>query len=476
MSGEILVVGADSARREGLRDVLSGAHYSIQTVASLAEATAYAAVQIPDVVMLDVSGPTEQWPALITLFQGVGGAMPPWLIAVSPAQDNEKRLAALRAGAQDVIGTDCPSEVIQAKVRATLRQRDLMRDLQPNAVSDGDAAFGFAEAPSSFATAGRIAVVSARAPAAQPQGLQDLLQRWPGKPVHLAPDDLPLDPYVAVPDLFVIDATTGDARDICRQIAAARGKSNTRHTPTLVLLESGAVELAATTLDLGASDQVFSDIGADEFAHRARNLIHSKNKAERLRNRMRSQLEAAITDQLTGLHNRVYALPRLVRLTQRARDEQRAYSVMMIDIDHFKSINDKYGHMVGDQVLVGVAQQLRGNLRAIDMIARFGGEEFLVAMPDTDITPAIGVAERLLRKISVTPVQVKLPQLHDGAPATTVDIPITVSIGVAPGRAAIAGSDARLTIEEICAAADEALYKAKNAGRNRVMRAAGPAY
>ncbi|ADO42180.1 diguanylate cyclase [Ketogulonicigenium vulgare] len=471
MSGEILVVDADATRRAALGHVLASAHYRIIDAATADEALLHAGTLRPDVILLRLDGGIAQWGALLVRLQALAGPLPAWIIAISDSNAPSERIGALRAGAHDVISGAFPAEVLHAKLRATLRQRDLLRDLQPRDDVEGDTAIGFAEAQAGFSAAGRIAVVSTLLPEDQPQRLRNLLQRWPGRPIYLAPDDLPLDPYVQVPDLFVIDGTDGDARDICRQIAAARGKSATRHTPTLVLLDSGANELAATTLDLGASDQVFTDVSEEELAHRARSLIHSKNRAEKLRNRMRSQLEAAITDQLTGLHNRVYALPRLIRLSQRARDEGRPYSIMMIDIDHFKSVNDSYGHMIGDQVLVGIAQQIRSNLRAIDMTIRFGGEEFLVAMPDTDVEQAMGVAQRLLRKISTTPVRVMLPLLQGEAPDAALDVPITISAGVAAGIPACAVYDTQLTLDEICAAADEALYRAKGMGRNRAIAA-----
>ena len=132
---------------------------------------------------------------------------------------------------------------------------------------------------------------------------------------------------------------------------------------------------------------------------------------------------------------------------------------MMLDIDHFKAINDHYGHAVGDQVLVAFALRLRQNLRAIDLVGRVGGEEFLVAMPRTSGRAARIAANRLRRIISTTPFQLE---------ESDVSISVSVSVGVAVSAA---GQNADKPLAQLCHHADSALYRAKTAGRNRVAMA-----
>jgi two-component system, cell cycle response regulator len=219
--------------------------------------------------------------------------------------------------------------------------------------------------------------------------------------------------------------------------------------------------MAAMVLDLGANDLVTERVGADELAHRVRALLARKSQSDRLRDTVRSGLQAAVTDQLTGLYNRRYALPHLAKMAERAQAKGRDFAVMVLDIDHFKRINDQHGHAIGDRVLAEVAQRLRDNLRAVDLIARIGGEEFLVAMPDTTAAQGQVAAERLRRMIEGAPFAA---QIEDGK-GPCPQIKVTLSIGVAVGGPNSLGSE---DVSMLFNRADAALYSAKSAGRNMV--------
>ena len=157
----------------------------------------------------------------------------------------------------------------------------------------------------------------------------------------------------------------------------------------------------------------------------------------------------AVTDGLTGLHNRRYVTSHIENLVNRANVDGKPISVMMLDLDFFKKINDTHGHAAGDDVLRGFADRLRGRLRGIDLAARYGGEEFVVVMPDTDGETAGIVAERLRAFIAEQPFRLE----DKGKP-----LAVTVSIGVSSSR----GADE--TAESMLERADKALYEAKHAG------------
>jgi two-component system cell cycle response regulator len=149
------------------------------------------------------------------------------------------------------------------------------------------------------------------------------------------------------------------------------------------------------------------------------------------------------------------------------------FAVMIADLDHFKSINDRFGHAVGDAVLIDVAQRLRRNLRAVDLVARFGGEEFLIVMPNTGLKAARTAARRLCSAVQETPVM-KNPVASDIQPASLVPpLHVTISIGVAiagdPDTAPFLPDMVQAdTVARLLDAADQALYKAKDKGRNCV--------
>jgi len=162
----------------------------------------------------------------------------------------------------------------------------------------------------------------------------------------------------------------------------------------------------------------------------------------------------AITDQLTGLHNRRYMARHLDNLLAQSRKSGKPLAYVMMDIDFFKLVNDTHGHDIGDEVLREFSRRISANIRGIDLACRFGGEEFVVVMPDTDVAYAYSVAERLRKSIETTPIEISR------APGK---LSITISIGIA---AAISESD---SAEDLLHRADQALYRAKKTGRNRVV-------
>jgi two-component system cell cycle response regulator len=179
-----------------------------------------------------------------------------------------------------------------------------------------------------------------------------------------------------------------------------------------------------------------------------------------LRATVRTGLKAAVSDPLTGLHNRRYAMPHLARTAEHAALTGKPFAVMVADLDLFKRINDVFGHAAGDAVLVETARRMRDNLRAVDMVARIGGEEFLIVMPGSTITEARVAASRLCRKIGNQDFVV---------PGADDPIKVTVSIGLTMGGLPDAnGSPQTEDADTLLAAADKALYAAKLRGRNQV--------
>lgn len=168
------------------------------------------------------------------------------------------------------------------------------------------------------------------------------------------------------------------------------------------------------------------------------------------RSRVSSLREQQQVDTLTQVHSRDSVLSALKLLLERAANEGVCFCVIMADIDHFKKINDRYGHLVGDKVLKGVAQRLKGSLRSHDFVGRFGGEEFLLVLSNTGLESARTVAMRVLQDISASPVH-----------ADKENIDVTISLGMTQVKA----NDDH---ESIISRADKALYAAKQNGRNRL--------
>lgn len=478
MSGRILLVDSIATNRIVLRVKLLAAHYAVIPCATLEEARIAMAVERPDLILIDLSG--SAGPAY-DFCRGVKAdpdtsAIP--IIATGSFPTPSARIAALRAGADDVLEKPLNDALLQARIRSLLRARDATSELRLR--EDTQRALGFAEEAEGFAPMGRVALVTDRAADPTPS-LIALMERLP-QPCSLIESCrmLTAEAMTLLPDLFIIDGAGGQngapvAGDVFRMVADLRSRSETRHAAQLVILPENASDMAAMVLDLGANDLVTARVSADELAHRVRALLARKVQADRLRDTVRHGLQAAVTDQLTGLYNRRYALPHLAKMAERARAKGRDFTVMVLDIDHFKSINDQHGHAVGDKVLTEVAQRLRDNLRAVDLIARIGGEEFLVAMPDTTAAQGQIAAERLRRMIEGAPFGAQPDEAGQIKSRTSVSprIKVTLSIGVAVGGAG-SGVDGGLggqtceDVDMLFNRADAALYSAKSAGRNMV--------
>jgi two-component system cell cycle response regulator len=224
----------------------------------------------------------------------------------------------------------------------------------------------------------------------------------------------------------------------------------------LLIAEAEQKDRILRGFDLGANDWLLRPIDDNELRARARNQIRRKFYQDRLRSDLGTALEMALTDPLTGLYNQRYLMRHLRGLM--TTSQAGGIAVMMADVDHFKAVNDRYGHSTGDRALKAVADTLRGRTRVFDSIARYGGEEFVVVMPGAGPQDALAAAERLRAAIEQMPFSPTDGVLHA----------LTISIGVA------CSSGRSHNAELLLQAADQAMYRAKRAGRNRVELAVSP--
>ncbi|HWU80496.1 MAG TPA: diguanylate cyclase, partial [Caulobacter sp.] len=254
-------------------------------------------------------------------------------------------------------------------------------------------------------------------------------------------------------DLVIINAAA-KGFDGLRFAAGLRSDERTRHLPILAMVDPDERPRIVKALEIGINDILPRPIDPQELAARVKTQIQRKRYTDYLRQNLDHSLELAVTDQLTGLHNRRYMTGQLDSLAKRAGLGGDPVAALLIDIDHFKKINDGFGHDVGDEVLREFALRLASNVRAIDLPCRYGGEEFTVIMPDTQLADALRIAERIRMHVSGSPFRVA-----HGSELLTV----TISIGVS----ATSGPDD--TPEALLKRADEAVYEAKKSGRNAVV-------
>ena len=264
-------------------------------------------------------------------------------------------------------------------------------------------------------------------------------------------------------DLVLIDSTRASLSELVRRV---RAEDQGRRTPVIVL-GVNRMEDATRALRLGADDWVGKPIPVAELLARigARlragvnatqaqdELLQREEELEQVLADNRRLEELATTDALTGLLNRRALLDRLAGEVDRARRFKSQLSLLMVDLDHFKTVNDRHGHLAGDEVLRKVASLLSGIVRSIDVVARYGGEEFVIALPETVSDGAVVFAERLRERVAQEGLKV----------ASDSDFHLTCSVGVATFPSPHVAS-----LEALFARADEALYRAKSGGRNQV--------
>ncbi|HEX3162719.1 MAG TPA: diguanylate cyclase, partial [Pseudolabrys sp.] len=242
-----------------------------------------------------------------------------------------------------------------------------------------------------------------------------------------------------------------DGLRLCSQI---RSLERTRNLPILALAESDSTAKLARGLEIGVNDYLVRPIDKNEMLARVRTQIKKKRYTERLRDNVQMSIELAITDGLTGLFNRRYMETHLGTLVDQSAARGKPITVLVLDIDYFKAINDSYGHDAGDDVLREFSLRIRKATRNIDLACRYGGEEFVIVMPETDMAVATAVAERLRRRIATEPFAIQKGARH---------LEVTISIGIAALSGV--GDDAATILKR----ADQALYRAKRDGRNRVV-------
>jgi two-component system cell cycle response regulator len=460
LAGRVLIAGELASSRIVLMSRLTAARCRVVGTPSWSEAAAEAAAKAPDLVVIDLAGQAGAGLDLCrTLRAGAATAALP-ILALARGPDVALRRAALAAGADDILDRQCGETLLLARVRALLRARGAEAELLLR--EDTRAALGFAEPAAGFEMPGIVALVTARPEAAEAlraalaPRLRDRIEVLTPAELAEAAGAAPARPR---PDVYVVETDLPTADAGLALISDLRSDGGGRTAGIVALAPEGGEATAAAALDLGADDAVAGLSDPAELVLRLRAQLRRKAQADRLRRQISDGLRLAVTDPLTGLFNRRYAMSQLARIAAGSAATGRGFAVMVIDLDRFKRINDEFGHAAGDTVLAEAARRIRGALRAEDLVARLGGEEFLAAMPDTGPAEARAAAERLRQAIAAAPVDL---------PGLTAPIAVTASIGVAVGGFACQGDTAPTDLDTLMESADRALYSAKAEGRNKV--------
>ncbi|MEM6897801.1 MAG: diguanylate cyclase, partial [Pseudomonadota bacterium] len=455
MTGRVLIVDPVVTTRIVLKVKMAAAYFRVAHASSLEEAMAEVAAATPDVVLCEYDLPDGTAEDL----QNALRAQSIPVIAILPEEEEGKRADVLAAKLGDVVSRPYDDRTLLARIRNLLRARTTQDELRLRA--DTSAALGFSEASQAFAPAMRVGLV-AETPSEGRSWKAALAKVMPHATEVLSPADI-LSGAEAERrfDALVVGLSNGNAQQRLHFVSSLRARRASRHTAILAVSPPDSSDIAITALDTGAGDVMARGFEPREAAQRVDRLLERSRVDEALRKSVEAGLEAAVTDPLTGLFNRRYAIPYLDRIARAAKRSHRSFALMLLDLDHFKRINDTHGHPVGDAVLVEFAKRLRGNLRSVDLVARLGGEEFLVAMPDSSLQQASVAAARLCALTREAPFATHL---------VPSGVALSVSVGLALGGDGVNAEGMMLTCEvsALLENADHALYDAKAAGRDMV--------
>jgi len=452
MTAKVLVVDDILSNVKLLEAKLAAEYFEVVTAFNGAEALAKIAQHDPDIVLLDVMMPGMDGFEVCRLIKKNPATAHIPVVMVTALDQASDRVAGLDAGADDFLTKPVDDAQLFARVRSLVRLKMMTDELRMReATANGMGLLDPAETLSEAAPTGRILVIEDR-----PDSVANFLSA-------LAKDNdlVVIETFeealarVRGGDFDLIVVSLGllgfDGLRLCSQL---RSLPEGRNVPILVIVSEGDRRKLNQALEMGVNDYLTRPVDKNELVARVRTQLRKKRYSDRLRQNVHLSVEMALTDQLTGLHNRRYMTRHLDTLLASAAGSGGPLAFLIIDVDHFKTVNDSYGHDIGDEVLRKFASRISANVRAIDLACRFGGEEFVVVMPETEIALAWTVAERLRKSVETTPFEISR------APNR---LSVTISIGIAgsegPGDTAAA----------LLHRADQALYRAKRNGRNRVV-------
>jgi two-component system cell cycle response regulator len=453
MSARVLVVDDILPNVKLLEAKLTSEYYEVLTASNGPDALERVRTDSPDIVLLDVMMPGMDGIEVCRQIKSNPETAHIPVVMVTALTDAQDRVRGLESGADDFLSKPVNDTALMARVRSLVRLKmtiDEWRARNATATQLG-------------VTETQFNVMSEPVDHAQILVIED--RDFEIDKVHQA---LSRDHHTIVTTANGIDATQATMRqefdllivslnlaqaDGLRLTSHLKSSERTRNVPVLMVGEDGDLQRIVRGLEMGANDYLLRPVDRNELLARVRTQIRRKRFQDRLKTNYEASLSMALTDSLTGLYNRRYFETHLQKMIVTRQQDRKQFAVLLLDVDKFKGVNDTYGHPVGDEILRTFASRLKDTLRGFDLIARLGGEEFIVVLPDVTPDLAYQVAERLRRSIGGRPIKCAVP---DG------QLTITTSLG-----GLVVTPEMAMGYDDIMRAVDEALYAAKNGGRDQ---------
>lgn len=450
MSARILVVDDIEANVRLLEAKLTAEYYEVTTAMDGPTALVMAARDLPDIILLDVMMPGMDGFTVCRKLKDDPNTRHIPVVLITALDGRADRIQGLESGASDFLTKPIDDVMLFARVRSLTRFKLVIDELRQREASGRRMGVIAGAAARLDGLGGRVLIVddnerqAARVAAELGGEHRPVIESDPDKAKISAGGPV---------DLVIVNAAA-KGFDGLRFTASLRSDERSRQLPVLAMVDPDDRGRMVKALEVGVNDILSRPVDPQELSARVKTQIQRKRYTDYLRNNLDHSLELAVTDQLTGLHNRRYMTGQLDSLVKRATMGGEPVAALLIDIDFFKKINDTFGHDIGDEVLREFALRLASNVRAIDLPCRFGGEEFVVVMPDTQLADALRIAERIRNHVAGSSFKVG---------PTKEELTVTISVGVS---ATLGQGD---TPEALLKRADQGVYQAKASGRNAVV-------
>jgi len=454
MTARVLVVDDIMANVRLLEAKLSAEYFEVITAMNGLDALDAVQKSKPDIILLDVMMPGIDGIEVCKRIKSNPETQHIPVVMVTALDQPEDRVKGLEAGADDFLTKPVNDISLFCRIKSLVRLKMLTDELRVRSPSAEGTPSGFAATDKLTQRPGHVLLIdsqqasSERLIASVSDNCRVTVAANPAEAMEkVAANERPF-------ELIIVsfDQTEFDGLRLCSQL---RSSDATRQTPLMIIVNPDEQQILLRALDMGVNDYLMRPVDRQEVMARAATQVRRWRYTEQLRNSVKASIEMAITDALTGLYNRRYLETHLSHMIDHYVNRSKVLSVLAVDVDFFKAINDTHGHDAGDKVLQELAQRLRDHTRSIDLCCRIGGEEFIVVLPNTDTYTAEKIGERLRRAVASKSFTIGAPSL----------VPVTISAGIAT----LSGMDD--TLEKLLKRADSALYRAKREGRNRVVKA-----
>lgn len=456
MSAKILVVDDTPANVMLLEAKLTNEYYDVVTAVDGFQAIQQAKAHSPDLILLDVMMPGMDGFETCRQMKADSSISHIPVVMVTALNSPQDRVNGLEAGADDFLTKPIDDAALMARVRSLVRIKTLIDELRMRDKTGAEMGVLGQGGDNSFikdVSGSKVLLIDDDT--VQSKYIGDILAaRYKVTVVDKVDDTL----RVALSDQFDCILVSTQLLDVdgLRLAMHLKTKEELRHVPLIIFVDEEERDVMLKGLELGVNDYISLPVDMNELHARVQTQIRRKKYQDALKSNYQQTISMAITDGLTGLYNRHFLATHLNNMVSHALHTGRPLSQIILDMDHFKRVNDTYGHDVGDEVLIRLGKIIVNAIRSADLAARYGGEEFVVLMPETDVFDAAEVAERIRLAVETTPFVVS----H-----AVGKLNLTVSVGVSHLR-----TDGD-TAQDLHKRADEALYRCKELGRNQVQLA-----